>query len=340
MQAISTPTISIIIVYWNSSEHFPRCMDCISRQTFQDFELIIMDNGSSDRGLQGVELKYPRLNMRIEQLHSNMGFAAANNLGARLAHGKWLVLLNADAFPDPEWLDRLMRAASSHPEIASFSSRQLQVDSPEVLDSAGDAYHVSGLAWHLGSGYPSEQYGLNTRQIFSPCAAAAMYLRQAFLDVDGFDEDFFSYFEDIDLGFRLQLRGYRSLYVSNAIVQHVGSGTFGVKSNFAYYYVHRNMIWTFVKNMPFAMLWRYLPVHLLANLIYLLYYALHGRGRILWKAKWDALIGLPAAVHKRKSIQAGKRATVKELTLLMEHGLFEPYLLENKRRQAVQSKMS
>ncbi len=318
MRTISTPLISLIIVSWNSAKYLSHCLDCISLQTFQDFEIIIIDNGSRDGSIGGLEQIYPKLNLYIERLNSNLGFAAANNLGASLARGKWLVLLNADAFPEPDWLENLLIASKTHPEIASFSSRQLQANSPQFLDSIGDAYHISGLAWHIGFGYPSNQYGLDSRELFSPCAAAAMYSRQAFLEVGGFDEAFFSYFEDIDLGFRLHLKGYRCLYVSEAIVHHIGSATLGVKSDFAFYHVHRNLIWTFVKNMPSTMLWRYLPAHLFANFIYVLYYTLHGRGKILWQAKWDAMKGLPEALRKRKLIQAHKRATTTGLTRYLE----------------------
>ncbi len=334
----SSPLVSLIIVYWNSAKYLSRCLKSISLQSFKNFEIIIIDNGSSDQGLKDLEKNYSKLHLSIEHPKSNIGFAAANNLGAQLARGKWLVLLNTDAFPEPDWLEKLISASRSHPEIASFSSRQIQANAPSYLDATGDAYHVSGLAWHIDSDYPSEHYGLESRKIFSPCAASAMYLRQAFEDVGGFDEDFFSYFEDVDLGFRLQLRGYRSFYVSDAIVHHVGSATLGAKSDFAFYYVHRNLIWTFVKNMPSPLLWRYLPAHLFANLIYVLYYTLRGRGKVLWLAKWHALKSWKEILHKRQLIQAQTRATAAEMKQLMEHGFFQPYLLGYKRRKALQMK--
>jgi GT2 family glycosyltransferase len=327
MDASPFPHISVIIVCWNSGKHLPRCLESLSLQTFQNFEIIIVDNGSDDNGTLGMEEKQPNLNLRVERLTSNMGFAAANDLGAQLARGKWLALLNADAFPEPDWLLELTRASNAHPEMASFSSRQLQAGNPKILDGAGDAYHVSGLAWRIGLGYPSERYGLDPVEIFSPCAAAAMYLRQAFMDVDGFDEDFFSYFEDVDLGFRLQLRGYRCLYVPKAVVHHIGSATFGERSNFAFYHSHRNLIWTFVKNMPSTMFWRYLAAHVIANLIYLLYYTLRGRGKVLWKAKLDALSGLPMAIKKRRAIQRQRRISNADLINSMERGWLQPYLL-------------
>jgi GT2 family glycosyltransferase len=322
-----TPLASLVIICWNSANHLPRCLECVSRQTLRDFEVIIIDNGSTDEATIGLEEKYPKLTLTVERLPSNRGFAAANNLGALLARGKWLVLLNTDVFPEPDWLEELIKAAEANPGMVSFSSRQVQANDPKFLDGTGDAYHVSGLAWRLGLGYPADRYGLASSEIFSPCAAAAMYLRQAFLEVEGFDEDFFSYFEDIDLGFRLQLQGYQSLYVPQAIVHHVGSATFGQRSDFAFYHSHRNLVWTFVKNMPARLFWMHVVQHIIANVIYLLYYTLHGRGKVLLRAKWDAIRGLPMALKKRKVIQKKRTASNHAVAKYMKRGILQPYLL-------------
>lgn len=334
MNTNSHPLISLIIVCWNSGRYLQSCLNSISVQQFRDFEIILIDNGSQDGSTIGLEEKYPDLEVRVERLKQNLGFAAGNNLGAHLARGKWLVLLNADAFPEPNWLEELLNASRKYTQITSFSSRQLQMNDPKILDGAGDAYHVSGMAWRIGLGYPAERYGLETSEIFSPCAAAAMYLRQAFLDVGGFDEDFFSYFEDVDLGFRLQLKGYRCLYIPSAVVYHVGSATFGERSDFAFYHTHRNLIWTFIKNMPSSMLWYYFPAHLALNIVYVIYYSLHGRGRILLKAKWDAMRKLPKIIAKRQKILRSARAKPVDLQSVIEHGWITPYLVGYRLRQA------
>jgi GT2 family glycosyltransferase len=164
-----------------------------------------------------------------------------------------------------------------------------------------------------------------------------MYLREAFLDAGGFDDDFFSYYEDVDLGFRLQLKGYPSMYVPDAVVYHIGSATFGVRSDFAFYYSHRNMIWTYFKNMPSPILWFYLPAHIVANLIYLIYYTLRGRGKVLWKAKWDAIVGLSKIIEKRRTIQNRRRISNKDLLQIMQHGLLQPYLLGYHLRRAIKN---
>ena len=331
------PVVSVIIVTWNSKAHLPRCLTALSVQTFHKFEVIIVDNGSTDGALDQLSNDYPDMLLHIERLRYNMGFAVANNLGARLARGQWLALLNADAFPEPAWLAKLLLAAESNSEYSCFSSRQIQANNPDFLDGAGDSYHVSGMAWRNKMGYPAKEYALSKEEIFSPCAAAALYSCAAFLEVGGFDEDFLSYYEDVDLGFRLRLRGYRSLYVPDAIVHHVGSATFGVLSDFAFFHSHRNLVWTFFKNMPAVLLLRYLPAHVIANIIYVLYYTFHGRGKVLWRAKWDALRRLPKVLKKRKEIQKIRKVTDNELLRIMKHGWLQPFLLGYRLRQVLTS---
>lgn len=319
--------ISTIIIAYNSATHLPRCLDCIKSQTYRNFEIILIDNASQDESLAIAKKYQGQLNLQIIEQQQNTGFATANNLGAKMAQGEWLVLLNADAFPQPDWLEKLLQAAEEHPEFAAFSSRQLSAGNQEILDGAGDAYHISGMAWRRYIGYPAHEYGLQTREVFIACAAAAMYQREAFLDAGGFDEDYFAYFEDVDLGFRLRLRGYRTLYVADAVVAHVGSSTFGKQSNFAFYHVHRNLIWTFIKNMPSGLLWRYLPHHLFANFIYLTYYSLRLPGKAIWKGKIDALRNIKPILAKRKEIQARRRASIEEIDRVFERGLLQPYTL-------------
>jgi GT2 family glycosyltransferase len=163
--------------------------------------------------------------------------------------------------------------------------------------------------------------------VFSSCAAAGLYSRRAFLQVGGFDEDFFSYHEDVDLGFRLRLQGFRCLYVPDAVVHHIGSAALGAQSDFALYHWQRNFIWSFIQNMPSAFLWEALPAHLMANIIYGVNYTIRGRGGVFLKAKMDALRGLSRALRKRQKIQKIRKASSVELSSTMERGWLQPYLL-------------
>lgn len=329
------PLISIIIVSWNSAKHLPRCLDCLSQQTFQDFEVIVVDNGSLDGGTNDLEGQYTQLVLHIERLPSNVGFALANNRGARIACGKWLALLNADAFPEPNWLENLLEAAKRYPDFSFFSSRQIQANQPDLLDGSGDEYHISGLAWRRFYNYQAGQYGFKEEEVFSVCGAAALYSRDDFLSVGGFDETYFSYFEDVDLSFRLRLMGKRCLYVPQAVVYHIGSASSGKISDFVIYHGHRNLVWTYFKNMPGALFWWYLPLHLLMNFFFIVSFTLKGRGSAILRAKIDAFSRLPAIIRTRRQIQRSRRITYHQIRQVMSKELFAPYWASRQRRQRI-----
>jgi GT2 family glycosyltransferase len=318
-----TAAVSIVIVCWESAAYLPRCLQSLESQSYSDFEVIVVDNASTDGATDELARRHPALKLRLERLNSNRGFAIANNVAARLAQGEWLVLLNPDAYPEPDWLDELMKAAAAHP-AAFFASRQLQADRPGVLDGEGDEYHTSGLAWRAGYGQPILPAG-EVREVFSACAAAAMFPRLAFLDAGGFDEDYFAYHEDVDLGFRLRLRGLKCMLAPAAVVHHVGYGSSGRRSRIATYYGHRNLVWTYVKDMPTQWFWLYLPLHLLMNGVALVYFTLRLQGTAIWRAKIEALRGLPLALRKRAAIQRQVRVSASEIRRMMTRSLIAPW---------------
>lgn len=326
----SPPFVSIIILNWNSEKYLPICLNALLAQTQKKFDIVLLDNGSTDENFLGLAEKFPDLDLTLKKLNSNLGFSVANNIGARIARGQWIALLNADAFPEPDWLERLLEATEKYPS-AFFTSRQVQADNPTYLDGEGDIYHVSGLAWRKSYNLPI--YPLNEHQeVFSACGAAALFPRQDFLDAGGFDEDYFSYHEDVDLGFRLRLRGLRCILVPQAIVHHVGSASTGKRSDFSVYHGHRNLVWTFFKDMPTALFWFYLPLHLAVNFFFLLYFSLKGQGHAIWRAKWHALRGLPAMLKKRQAIQHGRKTSIAELHRAMSRNWLAPFITALKRR--------
>jgi GT2 family glycosyltransferase len=318
------PFISVVLVSWNSEKYLVRCLDSLANQTFQDFEIIIVDNGSTDDTLNRLKTYKQGLHFTIKKLDANYGFAVANNIGIRLAQGKWVALLNVDAFPEPDWLEQLLRAAKEYPSYNFFSSRQIQAGAPHLLDGVGDSYHTSGLAWRNHYNQPVNQYGLYRQEVFSACAAASLYLREDLINVGGFDEDYFSYFEDVDLGFRLRLWGGRCLYVPQAVVYHVGSASTGKLSDFVIYYGHRNLVWTYFKTMPLLFLCLFFPLHLLMNLYFLVSFTFKGKGLTILKSKIHALYGFRAVLKKRKEIQKNRKVKLSELLRVMSTGLFEP----------------
>ena len=233
--------VSILIPNWNGMAYLPRCLGAISAQTCRDFEVIVVDNGSTDGSVAYLQEHHPEVT--IIALDENLGFAAASNIGAKTAQGKWLALLNNDAFPEPDWLQTLVEATMEHPEYSFFASRLVKANQPDLLDGLGDAYHISGMAWRRYYNFPVDSINHLPEEVFSPCGAAALYNRDGFLDAGGFDEDYTSYHEDVDLGFRLRLRGHRCLYVPEAVVKHVGSASYGVQSDSQIYQGHRNLVW-------------------------------------------------------------------------------------------------
>lgn len=323
--------VSILLISYNSAAHLRRCLDGLHAQTFKEFEVILVDNGSSDESLKIARNHQILFKQKIIEQNANLGFAMANNIGVRMAHGKWIVLLNTDAYPEPNWLESLLKAAERNPEYSFFSSRQIQYKAPHLLDGAGDQYHVSGLAWRRYYNYTENDHGLNQEEVFGACAAAVMYRREDFLRVGGFDEDYFSYFEDVDLSFRLRLIGGRCLYVPDAVVYHVGSASTGKLSDFVVYYGHRNLVWAYIKNMPNLLFWIFLPLHLAINLFFLISFILKGKGRAIIKSKWDALRGISSVLKKRKGTQSMRTVSIKEIYRFMSKGLLDPYLASRQR---------
>lgn len=317
--------VAVVIVNWNSGELLDRCLGALGRQTERPRRILIVDNGSTDGSAAGLEERHP--GVEVMRTGVNTGFAAANNLAVRaVSDCEWIALLNPDAFPDPTWLARLMEAGRVETAYAFFASRLLLAAESDRLDGAGDSYSINGLAWRRGHGQPAETMALEPEEVFGPCAAAALYRRDAFLEVGGFDETFFCYFEDLDLAFRLRLAGYRCLYVPGAVVHHIGSALTGRRSDFSLYHGHRNLVWTFVKNMPLPMLLAYLPHHLLLNLVSLVFFSLRGRARVIVRAKWDALRGLPRAWRARARIHPTRKVALRELRRSMTGAFSRPYL--------------
>lgn len=331
---MASSTVSIIILSWNSGRHLPICLIALSKQSFKDFNVILVDNNSTDNLADVLKDTSSDISLVLKKLDTNQGFAIANNIGARFAKGEWIVLLNADAYPEPDWLENLLKAAEQNPQYNFFSSRQIQYNDPHLLDGAGDEYHVSGLAWRRFYNHVEKEYGLEQEEVFGACAAAAMYRRADFLNVGGFDEDYFSYFEDVDLSFRLRLAGGRCLYVPNAVVHHVGSASTGKLSDFVVYYGHRNLVWTFFKDMPGILFWVYLPVHLLMNLFFFFSFVFKGKGTAILRSKWDAFRMLPRILKKRRQIQTSRKISYKDILAFMRKRTLDPYWASRQRKLA------
>ena len=316
---MSLNTATVIIVNWNGGKFLQECLARLGRQTVPPACILVADNDSSDDSADCAE-RVPGVTVR--RMGGNLGFAAANNRALQECETSLVALLNPDAFPEPDWLEHLLKAAQAHPQVASFGSRQMAHGSADRLDGIGDVYHISGLVWRGGHGRSLRPADEVSREIFSPCAGAALFRREALLEVGGFDEDFFCYVEDVDLGFRLRLAGYSSLSVPDAVVHHVGSAlSGGHRSDFSVYHGHRNLVWTFVKNMPAVLFWLLLPVHFLLNFASLAYFCAHGQGLQIFRAKWDAVKGIPKMWAKRRAIHSRRRASLRDIWRVLDKRL-------------------
>jgi len=320
---VSHASVGVIIVNYNGGERLETCLSALKQQTRQPDRTILVDNNSSDFVADSIHKKFP--NVEIVELEENVGFAAANNKAVDLlASVDWVVLLNPDAYVKLDWLEKYLTGASEHPDCSSFACRMLSMDG-QSLDGTGDVYHVSGASWRRDYGRPAERRR-QSDEIFSPSGAAALFKRDVYLEAGGLNEDFFCYMEDVDLGFRIQLLGYRCFYISDAAVTHEGSALVGQHSDFQVYYGHRNLIWVYVMNMPSPWIWIYLPQHLLYNVASVLLYIFRGKTAVILRAKYDALKGLGRAWRQRKRIQSGLRVSTKNLRRKLSRDLLAPYL--------------
>ena len=319
---MSKDCVAILIINFKSTALLARCLDCIVRQEFMAADVLVLDNGAEDPIPEDYSTRFP--SVQFIKSDKNIGFAAGNNLLLQHASDcEWIALVNPDAFLESDWLSKMLSAAKAHPEYSFFASRLVQAGNHEMLDGDGDTIHVCGKAWREGHGQSIMHGAIEPRDVFSPCAAAALYRRDILEAVGGFDEDFFCYYEDVDLGFRLRLAGHCCLLVPDAVAYHVGSATTGGQhGDFAVYQGHRNLVWTYVKNMPGALFWLLLPLHIALNLVTIIWFSLRGQGAVILKAKYDALYGTSRMWRKRRHIQRSRHASVAEIWQVLDKSFF------------------
>jgi GT2 family glycosyltransferase len=321
--------VAVVVVNHNGGGVVQQALEALEGQTRRPNRTIVVDNASSDGSADHIDARFPAV--ELIRLDRNAGFAAGNNIGVATAEDcDWIALLNPDAFPEPTWLERLLDSAAAHPDFSFFGSLLLRADEPTEVDGSGDAYHVGGMAWRRDNGRPLAEAHLDPGEIFSPCAAAALYRRDAFLEAGGFDESFFAYYEDSDLAFRLRLLGHRCFYEPSAVVRHVGFSTAGEESPFTVFHSQRNLVWAWVKNMPGPLLGVYLLQHFLVNLLNIGWYTVRGQGGSVLRSKSAALRGLPAVWRARREIQRRRVVSSRELRGILARGA-GPYVTGFKR---------
>jgi len=250
---ITTPRVkvSIIIVNWNGKAHLPDCLESLNTQTFKDFETILVDNGSSDGSLEFVDQYYPWV--KTVALNTNRGFAGGNNAGYPHTTGEYIITLNNDTVVEPTWLTELVGVADENPTVGMVASRICSCDDHDMIDSLGVMVCRDGMSRGAFRLQRFSDLDLRkTQEILLPSACAALYRRRMIEMIGFFDEDFFAYCEDTDLGIRGRIAGWRAVLARDAIVYHKYSQTGGAFSPFKLYLVERNHYWVVFKNYPFT----------------------------------------------------------------------------------------
>lgn len=240
--------VTVIIPNLNGMTYLEGCLSSLREQTCRDFDIILVDNGSSDESVAFVQEHFPEV--RIHRFRENVGFCGGVNAGIRMAETPYVILLNNDTVCHEKFVEALLKGIHSRPGIFSCQARMLQMFSPHLIDDAGDYYCALGWAFAAGKGREAAEYS-EERQIFASCAGAAIYNRRRLLELGLFDEKHFAYLEDIDIGYRAKIRGFQNWYIPSAVVYHAGSGTSGsVYNEFKVRHTSRNSVYLIYKNMP------------------------------------------------------------------------------------------
>ena len=301
--SVKAPLVSVLIVNYNGLRHLPECLDSLRNQTFQDFEVIVVDNASSDGSAEFLRRSFPEV--KVVESAVNLGFSGGNNLGYAHCRGDFIYFLNNDIRAERDALEQLMALAQSRPG-GVFASLLLRYAEPEMADSAGDTVYTCGKTFSF-SGYPASMFTA-PRHITSACAGAAVWPRAALEKIGLFDADFFLNYEDLDLSFRAQHAGIPILLAPASRIFHKGSATLGgKKSKLSLYYQERNFILFVLKNWPLPDLIRFLPA-----LFFVKTWGLFDCLRFGYPGAWlrgnlAALLFIRGALRNRKGILGGSR---------------------------------
>jgi GT2 family glycosyltransferase len=303
---------SVVIPNWNGKQHLAICLDALRGQTYRDFEILLVDNGSSDGSQAFVQTQYPEV--RLLDLGHNTGFTGACNAGIAAAQGEFIALLNNDTAAHPAWLAELAAGFTRYPQAGILASKLLLFDQRDTFHAAGDLFFTNGVpgnrgVWQKDIGQYAE--GL----VFSACGGAAAYRQSMLAQIGTLDGDFFFSCEDVDLAWRAQLRGWQVYYIPSAVVYHRLSATGGGST--ASFYDGRNFIYVLVKDVP-GVVWRNYGWQILSKQLKITWDALRAwRGaaaRARLRGQWAGLLALPSLFAKRRATQA--KTTLAESAIL------------------------
>jgi len=313
--------ISVVILNWNGSGYIRQCLDSVLNQAYKSIEILVVDNASDDNSPEIVEKEYK--NVILIRNDKNLGYGGGNNIGIKRSKGKFVLVLNNDAELDRQCISEMRRAIDRDVKYGAAASKILFKDSPGVLDAAGIVVFPDGLSIGRGRLEAEGCCSLET-EVFFASGCCALYRRAMLEDIkvgdEYYDEDFFAYADDTDLGWRAQLRGWKCIYTPNALVYHAHSASSGNYSPLKAFLVERNRMWLEVKNFPLSLIMNGYYYTFL-RYFYQAYGAFSGKGAagafseeyskwqlitILLRSYIVAITGLPKMLRKRKQIQARK----------------------------------
>lgn len=306
----SPPAASVVVVNYNGAAHLREMLTHLERQTRRDFELIVVDNGSTDcsRAVLADASAHLPFPLRIIRNARNLGFGPATNQGMRRSAAPWLVTLNNDTRPEPAWLERMLdfatNAQARGERVGMVGAKLLRAQKPSQIDSAGIAVDWAGIAWDLRGGDRDDPSEITPSSIFGPCAGAALYARTMLQEVGTFDEDFFAYLEDVDLAWRARLAGWRAYLQPQARCLHAHSATLGDSSPRKRYLLARNKVWLIVKNYPADDLARNLPRILTYDAMAAVYGVISRSDIASVCGRIAGLSRLPYFLNKRRHVQS------------------------------------
>lgn len=269
--------VSVVIPNFNGIAFLDSVLASLEGQTLSNFEVILVDNGSTDGSCSFVTANYPWVH--LIELSENFGFCGAVNAGIRAAKAPYVLLLNNDTEVKEDFVEEMLAAIRRHKNAFSCGARMVQYHDRDRLDDVGNYYCALGWSFARGRGKDIHAYETEDK-IFSVCAGAAIYRKKIIEKIGYFDEEHFAYLEDTDIGYRARIYGYENWYAPKAIVYHVGSGTSGSRYNqFKTRYSSRNNIYLIYKNMPLLQIILNLPFLAVGFLIKFLFFAVKGMGK-------------------------------------------------------------
>jgi GT2 family glycosyltransferase len=318
--------ISVIIPNWNGLAYLETCLESLKQQTYQNFEVIVVDNGSTDGSVSFLKSRYSSF-IRLIELPENTGFDRATNIGIAQARGEFIATLNNDTETHPQWLQELMKGMYYEDRVGMCASKILFFHQRNMIDKAGHLLYPDGQNRGRGCGEKDQGQYDQIEEVFFPDACAGLYRKEMLDEVGLFDESFFAYGDDAELGLRARLFGWKCIYIPTAIVYHVHSGTSGPYDPHKIFLVERNRLWLALKLLPWPLVLLN-PYYSFLRYFWHFYSGLFGLGsvgrfveqysiweiiKILIKAYGSAFLGTAEILRKRRELQRKKTVSAREV---------------------------